>query len=186
MAVKSLAQSSLIQPSSVTSLLGDYESNYFHHLETVRLSAATNGVSFTNLSRYADYRHFQIRFVSVLDGGGEIGMTFNGDTTSGNYYHHQMYSTGGGIGAGATNTYQLSYQWVAGINGTIVDLLEPFNTSKFKVSRAHSGNSVVGAGTNFLSSHLWKNTAAINSINIFKFSGNFSSGGRFSLYGVKG
>jgi hypothetical protein len=68
----------------------------------------------------------------------------------------------------------------------IVDLLDPFETTKNKVVRSLSGGTVRSSESGVaLSSGLWRNTNAINSIKLYAASANLSAGSRFSLYGIK-
>jgi hypothetical protein len=160
----------------------------FDLLETQILGSPAASVTFSNVgTNYgATYQHLQIRYTGTYTTYGGFYMYLNGDGNSnGNYYNHSMYSTGGGLGNGAQADAQISYQWDAGINGTVIDLLDAFESTKFKNSRIMSGNTINGSGTNYYSSQFWKNTAAITSIQIFNVRQNIPTGARFSLYGIK-
>lgn len=186
MAVKSLAQSSLVIAPPTNSLLGRYQPNAFHHLETVRLSAAASSISFTNLSNYSDYQHFQLRISATgYSTYGDYYLTLNGDTTNSNYYSHSMYSTGGGVGAGNAVAPTINYQWSGGDNVSIIDIFDCFDTSKFTTMRGISGNTLAGAGANFFGSVLWRNTAVVTSLTYSNTRQNHGAGSRFSLYGLK-
>lgn len=164
-----------------------YSPSSFDLLETQVLTSPATSITFSSLSSYAStYEHLQIRYTGVMTTYGGFYMYLNGDGNSnGNYYNHSIYSTGSGVGAGAQADAQISYQWNGGVNATIVDILDAFNTNKFTTSRIMSGNTITGAGTNFFSSQLWKNTASLTSIQIFNVRENLPTGARFSLYGIK-
>ncbi len=163
-----------------------YSPSSFDLLETQVLGSSTASVTFSSLSSYAStYQHLQIRYTGVFTTYGEFYMTFNGDTSDGNYYNHTIYSTGSGIGVSADANRSYSYQWNGGMNVTIIDILDPFKTNKYKASKAISGNTLVDSGTNMYKSHLWKNTAAITSITLQHIRENLPAGARFSLYGMK-
>lgn len=200
MAVKSLSHSSILQPATTNSMLGDYESNYFHHLETVRLGSAASSVTFSNLAQYSDYQHLQIRMLVRSSHGGtdidESIVRFNGDTGS-NYALHQIYGTEG-IAVTSTGQTSVSYmnpficsksENASTFGGVVMDILDPFETNKNKTVRALSGYYTSSASYRnliTLRSGFWNNTAAVNSIYIAPIQGpNWVAGSRFSLYGIK-
>ena len=204
MAVKSLSNSSITQPFTTNSMLGDYESNYFHHLETVRLGGSAASVTFSNLARYSDYQHFQIRATtrnastiagSTANYGANGLIRFNNDATAGNYRAHYLQgdgssATSGDYSTGNTGAYvpDLGGIWSTHTAGaycsTIIDILDPFDTSKNKTIRALSG-FVTGGRRVSISSSFWNSTAAVTSINIMQDGSNFAAGSRFSIYGIK-
>ena len=194
MAVKSLAQSSLRQNPQINSMLAGYQPNAFHHLETVRLGGNASSLEFSNLSRYLDYQHLQIRASIRSNGnnvdGGNLQFLFNGDNTSSNYRSHFLVNNGGstasftvadtlltGKAAGATSASGLY-----AIN--IIDILDPFSPDKTTTTRAFFGHDslpqvVINGG-------LWTSTAPLTSI-FLRLGGTeiFVAGCRFSLYGIK-
>ncbi len=193
MAVKSLAQSSILQPNNVNSMLGSYESNYFHHLETVRLGGSAASVTFSNLAQYADYQHLQIRMVGrttrAVSEDGSTSIFLNGDTTS-NYRSHYLVGTGSSVVSydNGTNMGLGSYPGAnAGASqflGSVIDILDPFEANKNKTIRVLAGmpgsfNSVR------LNSGVWFNTNALTSIQITANLASWAAGTRFSLYGIK-
>jgi hypothetical protein len=70
------------------------------------------------------------------------------------------------------------------VMSAVFDLLDPFETTKFKTSRTLSGTTQ-GGNRVYLASSNHRSTSATSSINIFNESGNFTTGSRFSLYGIK-
>lgn len=180
MAIRSLARSSIRQAGRVNSALAGYESNHFHHLETVRLGGAAATVTFSNLTRYSDYQHLQLRVVQI-GSNGSSRMTVNGDTGS-NYAEHQLGSSGGVFSNGNANTtdFYLGALDTTNPSPFIVDILDCFETTKNKTFRTFFGSTgIVG-----LRSGLWRNIAAINQLTLTS-PGTFSAGSRFSLYGLK-
>ncbi len=185
MAVKSLAQSSILQPSGTNSLLGDYESNYFHHLETVRLSSTTASVTFSNLAQYSDYQHLQIRMVTLSTGDSWFRLQLNGATSG--YYSHRVIGEGGAASSAGYASSTTGMQ-LFGLTGTssvpgrsVIDLLDPFETTKNKVARGMSA----GPNTVGLMSGLLADTSPITSITLNPTDVSWASGSRFSLYGIK-
>lgn len=198
MAIKSLAQSSILQSQRGNSALAGYESNYFHHLETVRLGGTASSVEFTNLARYSDFQHLQIRAVFRTNRSGYTatywGMRFNGDTGS-NYSWHWLnggYSGSAVQSSGQANASAMRTCWAPGANASanlfassITDILDPFDTTKNKTIRTLGGKTESEQMV-LLSSGNWRSTTAVTSITIFdELSASFIAGSRFSLYGLK-
>lgn len=192
MAVKSLAQQSLNQSFSTNSMLSGYDSNYFHHLETVRLGGSAASVTFSNLQRYSDYQHLQLRLVTRdtrAASAAVLHARFNGDTAS-NYAVHRLIGTGSSVTSAnlSGNLFWLGLSPSnSGASGnfaaTVCDILDPFETNKNTTIRSFNG---FGGSVEFgIFSGAWLNTAAVSSILIFPQSDNFTSGSRFSLYGIK-
>lgn len=193
MAVKSLAQSSLVEPFSTNSMLAGYSGNAFHHLETVRLSSTTLSIVFNNLERYADFQHLQLRTVTK---GAPTNNDFlfaklnlNGDT--GANYNQHLLGGNGSIVSSSSTTYSFL---IAGIPqnsntsgdfcATTVDILDAFSSDKFTTTRTLTG--IVGSYNRiFYYSGLWRNTAPVSSFTISHETTGFSAGSRFSLYGIK-
>ena len=190
MAVKSLAQSSILQPSGVNSLLGDNDSTHFHHLETIRLASPAAAVTFSNLGQYSDYQHLQIRLVGRASRSGAttdpLIVKLN---TAAQTHAHVIYGNGSTIGTGPIASQYSLLDAITGANAAsnafgacVVDIIDPFETTKNKTMRAlHGANLVVG-----LSSVFWNSTAAVSSVEFTTFSTtSFLAGSRFSLYGIK-
>jgi hypothetical protein len=164
--------------------VGDYES-----IATVNVgSGTTPSITFSSIPQ--TYKHLQIRyFGGYASNPGASGIvSFNGDTTSSNYYDHLLY--GGGTSAAAAadaNGRYLPYnlgdtnKW--GVN--ITDILDYTNTNKFTVARSLGGYDANGSGFVIFASNLWKNTAAVTSITI-EASPSFVQYTQFALYGIKG
>jgi hypothetical protein len=69
-------------------------------------------------------------------------------------------------------------------SGQIIDILDPFETTKYPTVKALSGVSSIFIG---LISGSWRNTAAINTITFdTDVAGDIITGSRISLYGLKG
>jgi hypothetical protein len=121
---------------------------------------------------------------------------FNGDTST-SYATHQIYGTQGVAVTSVANVSQDRQNWFVipktqnlnTFGPVVIEILDPFDTTKNTTSRAFSGYFT--ATTNYrnfvtLRSGLWNNTAALSSIYLAPQNGpNFVSGSRFSLYGIK-
>lgn len=199
MAVKSLSNSSITQPFTTNSMLGDYESNYFHHLETVRLGGNATSVTFSNLARYSDYEHLQIRYLARSNRSGtdieEMIVRLNGDSGT-NYSHHQIFGTSS-ISVASVGTSNATFGQIGLTSGSIdanhfvggtIDFIDVFSTSKNKTIRGLCG--WYGNSSNYrngitLRSSSWYSLAATTSIALLPVTNSFTSGCRFSLYGIK-
>ena len=168
-------------------------------LETVTLTSAQASVEFANLNtKYgSSYQHLQLRVVarsSRADTGDDIILRFNNDSTAGNYRYHALYGTGSVAGSeNAQTATGARFMQATGANFTasafnagVCDILDPFETTKNKTIRTLSG--VPGSYDRvWLASNLWANTSAVTSITLVSgFSGNFVTGSRFAIYGLKG
>jgi hypothetical protein len=195
MAVKSLSHSSILQPATTNSMLGDYESNYFHHLETVRLGGSAASVTFSNLGQYSDYQHLQLRMslrTTRSNTADFIKLTFNADTTG--YARHALYGNGSSVASYGLTDIISTADIPGGTAGSgqfgavVMDILDAYEITKNKVTRA-LGGAAGSVNRIQLDSGLWIDTGAISSIKLE--SGNagegaaLASGSRFSLYGIK-
>lgn len=157
-------------------------------LATVTLSSDAT-VTFSGIPQ--GYKHLQLRYMANNSASAnyKISLRFNGDSGS-NYNWHYLYGDGSGAGSGANDEYtamrlgKANYQSTYWSHG-IIDLLDYSNSTKYTTGRSFSGWDSNGSGTVELSSGLWKNTAAVTSIDIVPYSGNLLSGSKFALYGVK-
>jgi hypothetical protein len=166
-------------------------------LETQVLGSNQADVTFSNLNTNygSTYQHLQIRAsVSFVDYSDYMTLRMNGDSNA-NYASFGLYGNGTSVVAASINdnTTQQSqiYTAVAPASSTqftalVVELLDAFETTKFKTARGLGGS---GNSTQYitLSSGLWRNTAALTSIR-FGIPGNGTSiraSSRFSLYGIR-
>jgi hypothetical protein len=168
-------------------------------LETQVLGGSSASVTFSSLSTYAaTYQHLQIRAVSRLDSGSgdeaQGYIRFNGDSGT-NYSGHWLLGFGSGSPV-STSFVSVSYMpgldhalnATAGGNfaASVIDILDAFETTKFKTIRSLSG---AAAGGIFLTSGSWRNTNALTSITLGPPTNqptwNLATGSRYSLYGLK-
>jgi len=113
-------------------------------------------------------------------------MRFNSDSGS-NYAYHQLKGNGSSVTSNA-NANQSRIVFEQSSNGNwsadIIDILDPFETTKNTTVRILSGAQTTG----FISlvSGFWNNTAALTTILLQTEGFNLATGSRFSLYGLKG
>jgi hypothetical protein len=168
-------------------------------LATTILTSTQATVTLSGLSTYAtDYQHLQIR-VSAQSSTSQVTpiIRFNGDTAFANYRQHFLQGNGSSVSSGANqdsnrqgiqlpsmflqNTTPAANQFGA----MVIDILDPFSTSKNTTVRAIGGNS---GDQISLVSGVYLTTNALTSATFSKFaeSGGYAIGSRFSLYGLKG
>ncbi len=170
-------------------------SGAYDSIATVSGTGSASTITFSSIP--STYTHLQLRGIgrSTTAGTGLIGIkvTYNSDTTSGNYTFHRLI----GDGASASAYGQSGIDFIlrlaengltAGmVSGSVVDVLDYANTNKYKTTRALTGADINGSGGIIgLYSQLWMNTAAITSITLTTSSGNFGTTTQFALYGIKG
>jgi hypothetical protein len=160
-------------------------SNY-ELIESAILASNTPSVTFSNLNTYSStYKHLQIRYVWNSTIAAETRIRYNGDTGA-NYRRHFLQGNGSSVISGSQpDAVAGGYNEVTNPTSTIIDILDFSSTTKNKTSRAvwgFTGNGYIG-----MVSGLWFATPqAITSIELSPTSGNYATGSRFSLYGIKG
>ena len=166
-------------------------------IESYILGSSQSSVTFSSLGTYSStYKHLQIRMVGRSDranNGDAFRIRFNSDSGT-NYSLHTLRGEGSSIfSEGGANVSYMEAGYSEANNNTsgsfaacVVDILDPFSTSKNKTIRGFSGFTS-SIGRVLLNSGAWRNTEAVSSINVFVGIGpNFLAGSRFSLYGIKG
>jgi hypothetical protein len=170
-------------------------------LETQILTGNQATITFSNLnSSYGStYQHLQIRATqrsSVADNGAQAVLSFNSDTNVNSYAMHQLFGNGSSVQTEAVTSGFLGgiapVGRIPGANatansfgGVIIDILDPFETTKNTILRALSGSPSTEARINFVSG-VWLNTAAVTTITLQpQGGGNFVQYSRFSLYGLR-
>lgn len=169
-------------------------------ISSIIISTSTSSATFSNIPQF--YEHLQIRWSGKEESNGTsnwygLAAQFNGDAGS-NYSNHYLGAyavTGGGGQTSFADNSSQAYMNVSIIsrgNGDnitfgsgIIDILDYANTNKFKVMRSISG-FIYNPTPNRIDymSGTWRSTAAINTISLSN-AGNFASGTRFDLYGIK-
>jgi hypothetical protein len=167
-------------------------SSDYELISTTTLGTATNSVTFSSLGTYSStYKHLQIRYAAKQSNSTSVGVygRFNGDT-AGNYSWHYLAGNGSSVSSSAlTSTTSMLVGSAFGtgtanaFGGGVIDILDTYSTTKNKTVRSLEGRASEWVA---LESGSWRNTASITSITLFPDVYNFSTGSRFSLYGIKG
>ena len=139
------------------------------------------------------YKHLQLRVIGNVSTDSNMTMRLgNGSVDSGsNYSWHQLYGAGSGSGgavSGANSTQMYFASMTNGSNifaASIIDILDYADTNKYKTVRGLDGYDANGSGVVDLASGSWRNTAAVDTIEL-KCAANFNQYSSFALYGIKG
>jgi hypothetical protein len=168
---------------------GDYEL-----ISTTLISSNTPSVTFDVSSFASTYKHLQIRATarSGQTASGEyINVRLNGATS---YWHHGLEGNGSTVTSYGSSTSSMAMAQVARGDSTassfgagVIDILDPFSTTKNKTLRGLGGITTSGATNIALRSGSWASTDAVTSVTCLPFSAdNWVAGSRFSIYGLKG
>jgi hypothetical protein len=178
----------ILSASASGGVVGDYEL-----IESAILTSNESSVTFSNLGTYSStYKHLQIRAVGrgTRDVASEVVLArFNSDSTS-SYSAHDLFGNGSSVASSASTSQTSIFGfYISGapatanaFGGAVFEILDPYSTSKNTTTRAISGNAT---GIVVLNSGAFLKTNSITTIQLFPFSGDFVSGSRFSLYGIK-
>jgi hypothetical protein len=183
--IKNLTQSSLTNDIKYRSMsVGNLPSSEYL-IQSYVLNTTTASVEFDVTGLGSQFRHLQLA-ISAISPSDVSFMRFNGDSGS-NYRVHGLRGNGSTvssyvIGGSAQTNLQLSTILASNTTYTkVIDILDAFNTNKNTTIRGLIGNSNQGIE---LISGVYLQTAAITSIFLRPFTGSYSTGSRFSLYGV--
>ncbi len=153
-------------------------------------------VEFTNVNTNygSTYQHLQVRATVKTSGSGQdklLYMYLNGDTTLTNYRAHILFVYNGAVDSdpwsGPLAGYGVGTTTANSFCANIIDILDPFETTKNTTVRTISGFAN-GTGTNSLinlQSMVWMNTNAITTIRFQSPNENIIQYSRFSLYGMR-
>jgi hypothetical protein len=174
---------------------GDVSFGSYDLLQTEILTGTQASVTFSSLGDYAtDYQHLQMRITArtdLADVADTMRIRFNSDSGS-NYTQHNLRGNGSTVASsGSSSQTQADFAIATSATATannfsaqVTDILDPFETTKYTTMRTLHGISQSFNSIRLIS-NLWMDTSAVDSILIFADSGDFVSGCRFSLYGLK-
>jgi hypothetical protein len=167
-------------------------------ISTSFISSNTPSVTFSNLGDYSStYKHLQIRGAAKTTGttfdNGFLTFSYNGDTTNTGYRNHFLYGNGSVVSSGTEtsipryigNVPSSRTDVLNRFGGLVIDVLDPYSTTKNKTSRISIGYNGADGSFVFLNSLFKNDTASITSLTIAA-SANLAEGTRLSLYGIKG
>lgn len=168
----------------------------FESIATVTATGSETSLTFSGIP--STYKALQIRGITrqTTNSGGSI-LYMQANSSSSNYARHMLYGTGsaaGASGAASQSSIHIASQTADGainssiFTGVIIDVQDYASSTKNKTVRSFFGTDSNGAFSNWvgLSSGLWADTTAISSLTFTQYSGAFSAGSKFALYGIKG
>jgi hypothetical protein len=182
-----------ILASSGGALAGD-----FQLISTAYGTGSSGVITFNTTGLGSTYKHLQIRAVArdssaTTDNTGCV-LRFNSDTGS-NYARHRLRGDGSSALSGNASsqtsinifTLAVGNGATSGVHGSaIIDILDPFSSTKNKTVKALTGFHVSSSKSVELDSGLWQSTSSVTEITISTASGNWLTSSRFSIYGIKG
>ena len=196
------------QAELLNSLLGTLSSGVAASTSSYESIASATGtgssgtITFTSIP--STYASLQIRFIAKASpttvSTRDIQIQFNSDTGN-NYARHNLYGDGSSVTALGVDTSISNFISIQGsacnsdaslanmVGAGIIDIHNYAVTTQNKTVRAINGIDANLSNTNFqikLTSGLWTQTSAINSITLALSSGNFTTQTQFALYGIKG
>jgi hypothetical protein len=170
---------------------GGFSSDYELISSTI-LGTAQASVSFDVSTFASTYKHLQIRAVTrdtTGSGAENFRLRFNGISTS-SYARHALLGDGSSVSSFAETSQTAALGGTSpgstapanSFGANVIDILDPFSSTKNTTTR-----TLVGLTPNSvrLYSGLFNNTATITSVELSTVF-TFTSGSRFSLYGIKG
>jgi hypothetical protein len=161
----------------------------YESIATATGTGSSGTITFSSIT--STYASLQIRIFAKDGSNNQNGIRFNTDSGS-NYSTHWLLADGSTASAAAlTSTNRVSYigQAVstANVGGvSIVDVLDYASSTKNKTVRSFTGWDINGSGEVRLTSGVWMNTTAVNSLSIINLGDNFATTTTVALYGIKG
>ena len=173
----------------------------FDSIATQTASGSSTTITFSGVP--TTYKYLQLHsYFALTNSDSDIGITFNGDSTSGNYTKSQIYANGAqnstfSIGTTSTTSGITSIAgpvWygnsTSGFVSSLSHIYENAQTDKIKVVHTLTGGAIDSAGAGqgiFSRMGLWNNSSsAVTSITLVSTGGNILSGSSFALYGIGG
>lgn len=166
----------------------------FETINTNLLASSQSSIVFSSIPN--TYTDLVIVLVPVSDGANYIAVQFNTDTSgSGTNYSRLAYSSTGTTPYAdlRSNRYaiEIDTQENTGSGGpnstNEINIFNYTSTSVYKTVFARNSAGARSGGTNAagLGTGTWRSYDAINSVRLTLNAGNFTSGTRATLYGIK-
>jgi len=197
MAFKSLATSGIVNSAKYqNALVGNaaFSPSTYDLISTAYGTGSSGTISFSSIP--SNYKHLQIRWTARTTASASYALTFTINGVGGSSYAwHQLRGWNSSVSSQAqTSQGNINAGSITGTDSStgvfssgIIDFVDAFSTTNNKTSRLLSGNPQTnGNGEQILfQSGLLMDTSAISSISLAVGSGSFTTGSRFSLYGIK-
>jgi len=157
--------------------------NTYESIATTTLGSAASSTTFSSIP--STYTDLVIIFNGQFDGTNrQLSMRMNGDT--GSNYTRTAIGGNGTVAESVRNANEteifVGYMPTANAQLTsILQIMNYANTTTFKTVLARSNDAAAYVSA---SVGMRRNTAAVTSITLNAYGGNFNSGSTFSLYGI--
>lgn len=168
----------------------------YESIATGTVSAGNTSSVITFSSIPSTYTHLQLRMFARATASNTMFVRFNNDSGSTNYDNHRMNGNGTSVASDARINYSALFvssrgygiPSTANIGSAIVmDILDYTNTNKYKVTRTLSGQELNNSNSDIeFTSGSWKNTNAINRIDVSIDTSTLAQYTHIALYGIKG
>ena len=161
--------------------------NTYVALATQTLSSSATSVTFSSISNgYTDLILVANTIVPTGNTFPECSLRFNSDTGSNYSSTYLLGLSSSAISGRASNITYADCGYLSANSGNpntrIINIMNYSNTTTNKTvlvrGSSVNGNQVISYA------NLWRNTAAITSIDVFTQSGTYAAGSTFSLYGI--
>jgi hypothetical protein len=174
---------------------GDVSFGSYDLLATEILTTTATTITFSGLSTYAaDYQHLQLRYIARgTTAQNAPVLRFNGVTSFSSYRGHLLQGDGSSVSSAALQNSDRQGMQISTIakstdaanefGGAVLDILDPFETTKNTTIRSLGGTSYL---LQFFSG-VYLSTDALTSLTMsfFAEAGTYGIGSRFSLYGLR-
>jgi len=167
----------------------------YESIATATVGAGSTSSVITFSSIPSTYAHLQLRMFARATASDTMYVRFNNDSGSTNYDNHRMNGNGTSAASDARINYSALFvssrgygiPSTASIGSVIVmDILDYTNTNKYKVTRTLSGQELNTSNSDIeFTSGSWKNTNAINRIDVSIASSTLAEYTHIALYGIK-
>ena len=161
---------------------------------TVGASSTSSVITFSSIP--STYAHLQLRMFARATTAERLDVRFNNDSGATNYDNHRMSGNGSTVSADARIDYSALWVSSAGYgvpttaligSAIVMDILDYTNTNKYKVTRTLSGQELNTSNSDIeFTSGSWKNTAAVNRIDVSIQGSTLAEYTHIALYGIKG
>jgi hypothetical protein len=158
----------------------------YEPIATTTLGSAASSITFSGIpSTYTDLRIVTVATVATT---GDYWLQVNGDTGA-NYSQTGLY--GNGSSAASLRNTNINYLYLTYVYylTTIPQLytvdIFSYAGSTYKTFLTTENEDNNGSGIVARTVGLWRNTAAINSIKLYRGTGNLDAGTTATLYGIK-
>jgi hypothetical protein len=158
----------------------------YEPIATTTLGSAASSIDFTSIA--ASYTDLRVVLIGTTASATLVNLRFNSDTAT-NYSGTMLTGDGSAAASERQTTVNrivlpiTSENWGTSIKTVSLDIFSYAGSTNKTLLSTFSGDTN-GAGYVIRGVHLWRNTAAITSINLIGASANWAAGTTATLYGI--